>query len=790
MSDDELIHAHKDSWNRRELISRILSRHCHVLDDLGGRTPTYLVSQKQDEDMHEVLKEINQHLSKLGYSARLYPDEPWILQLIPDPTRQWPSTRFVASMWLLSLLTTLLAGEMWMDGARPEGGWFVSNVTLDAFFGYTLPMFSALIIASFVQKRIAAQNGVHLPHLFPIPGPALVWWPFGILGFASLPRSDARLWPDRSSLGISALSAPMVMILLGMSFILIGLNLTPEIVPLISMPLAVELPLLIQLIGLSMEGETALLLKTSWAHPLTRAGMTLTFLGWVSLLPIPTFPGGRILIARMGIPEARSGSTQVMLLLVVLLFAFLFGAFAGWNIWVPIVALTASLLITKGSDPRLPIVLDDFKGLPEVDHRRLGIILFLSFMLALPAQTPFYEDKLWDEEIEWEIEFENLVVKDNWFNQTIVVSNPSLVVQDWEISYLGGLYGNANLSLADCKSGALTSENTCSGTIEPLDKIELDFNFQWEESWNTTSLQLSWLVDNRVISNEVLPNQETYPIGSWQFNGDLDDPKSCISLKTKSKQVNISAETNFAVWDNLNSEGNVTISSENPELCLESLSGDDMSWISEMIFTIDQVPFKASYDAQQMVAISREGILLDERELIFSQSILALNHVGDCLGLGNPSPPLFTDNDTRIWNMSILPVAMNNLEQSNDSILLFASEDSVITDCEILHNPTTYAVRNGPSLIIGTGDAQTQNWIGSVEFVNDSLVIENPGSTDVELNIEFDGNGPQWDISNEIILASGQTTIVSATAPETGQSYSWLELNDGEVILHLVNHEV
>lgn len=790
MSDDELIHAHKDSWNRRELISRILSRHCHVLDDLGGRTPTYLVSQKQDEDMHEVLKEINQHLSKLGYSARLYPDEPWILQLIPDPTRQWPSTRFVASMWLLSLLTTLLAGEMWMDGARPEGGWFVSNVTLDAFFGYTLPMFSALIIASFVQKRIAAQNGVHLPHLFPIPGPALVWWPFGILGFASLPRSDARLWPDRSSLGISALSAPMVMILLGMSFILIGLNLTPEIVPLLSMPLAVELPLLIQLIGLSMEGETALLLKTSWAHPLTRAGMTLTFLGWVSLLPIPTFPGGRILIARMGIPEARSGSTQVMLLLVVLLFAFLFGAFAGWNIWVPIVALTASLLITKGSDPRLPIVLDDFKGLPEVDHRRLGIILFLSFMLALPAQTPFYEDKLWDEEIEWEIEYENLVVKDNWFNQTIVVSNPSLVVQDWEISYLGGLYGNANLSLADCKSGALTSENTCSGTIEPLDKIELDFNFQWEESWNTTSLQLSWLVDNRVISNEVLPNQETYPLGSWQFNGDLDDPKSCISLKTKSKQVNVSAETNFAVWDNLNSEGNVTISSENPQLCLESLSGDDMSWISEMIFTIDQVPFKASFGTQQIVAISREGILLDERELIFSQSILALNHVGDCLGLGNPSPPLFTDNDTRIWNMSILPVAMNNLEQSNDSILLFASEDSVITDCEILHNPTTYAVRNGPSLIIGTGDAQTQNWIGSVEFVNDSLVIENPGSTDVELNIEFDGNGPQWGISNEIILASGQTTIVSATAPVTGQSYSWLELNDGEVILHLVNHEV
>ena len=117
--------------------------------------------------MHDSLVEINQHLSKLGFSARLYPDDPWIVQLIPDPTRQWPSPRFVASMWILSMLTTLLAGEMWMDGVRPDDGWFVSNLTLDAFLGYTLPLFSALIIASFVQKKVAAQKGVHLPHLFP-----------------------------------------------------------------------------------------------------------------------------------------------------------------------------------------------------------------------------------------------------------------------------------------------------------------------------------------------------------------------------------------------------------------------------------------------------------------------------------------------------------------------------------------------------------------------------------------------------------------------------------------------
>ena len=790
MSEEEVIPVHKDSWNSRELLQRVISRHCHVLEDIGGRTPTYLVAEKENEDMHEVLIAINQHLEKLSYSARLYPDDPWILQLIPHPTNQWPSPKFIASMWLLSLLTTLLAGEMWMEGSRPDDGWFFSNVTLDAFVGYTVPLFSALILASFIQKRVASQKGVHLPHLFPIPGPAMIWWPFGILGFASLPRSDARLWPDRSSLGNSALSAPLVMILLGMAFTILGLKLTPDVVPLDSAPLSVELPLLIQLIGLSIEGELAMILKTSWAHPLTRAGMTLTFIGWVSLLPIPTFPGGRILIARMGIPEARSGSTQVMLLMVVLLFAFLFGAFSAWSIWVPVVALCASLLITKGSDPRLPIILDDFKGLPDVDHRRIGVILFLSFMLALPAGIPFYEDEGWDDEIKWSIGEDELKIKDGWFNQTFTVSNPSLIVQEWNIVFIGGLFGSSELVGIDCKSGELELAS-CHGEIDPLETIKLKFSFQWQEDWNSTSMELLWQVEDRIISHNVVPNQSIFPIGSWQFNGDMDDPKSCIELNTVTQtSINVSSPPNFATWSNLDADGNLTISKESSEVCIDALSGDDMSWLKDSEFHINQVPFKADYTAENVVVIPEEGVILDEQELMFSQSILALNHQGDCLQLGTPSPPLAIDNGTRVWNMSIIPIAVNYLEDSNESIRLFADEGSVIADCQNPHSPLLYNVQTGPLLTVGLGENRSQKWLGNVEVINNEIVIENLDSSDVSLNIEFDGNGPQWDVSNDIILVSGQITNVSAIAPETGISYAWLELNDNEVILHLVNHEV
>ena len=791
MSEEEVIAAHKKSWSKRETLHRILSRHCRVLEDIGGRTPTFVVSEKENENMHEVLEEINHHLSKLGFSARLYPDEPWILQLIPDPIRQWPSPRFVVVMWLLSLFSTMFAGEKWLSSGRPDGGWFVSNASLDALIGYTIPLFLVIIVASFTQKAIAARKGVHLPHLFPIPGPAMIWWPFGIIGFASLPRSDARLWPDRSSLGNSAISAPLIMILAGMVLAFVGLHLTPEIVPLSVTPLAVELPLLINLIGLSSEGELMMILKTSWAHPFTRVGMTLTFVGWVSLLPIPTFPGGRVLIARMGIPEARSGSTQVMLLLVVLLFAFLFGAFSQWSIWVLVVALCASLLITKGSDPRLPIVLDDFKGLPESDHRRIGILLFMAFMLALPAQVPFYEDEMWDDELVWSIGEDKLVIEDNWFNQTMIVSNPSLIVQEWVVSFIDDGSNSFNLSEIDCKTGTKTSDSTCEGTVNPLEDLKLKFNFLWLEQWNASSFEMTWEVNDKITKNTVVPDQSVYPVGDWEFNGDLDDPKSCITIKSSNSEPILPSQAPvYSNWDNVNSQGNISIDSNNPEVCLDGISGDDMNWLEYYEFRLDNVSFMAGYSTQNYVSIPDEGVVINNEDLMFSQSILSLELDGDCTGLGMPALPLNSENGSKLWNMSIFPTGINNYSNSNDSITLIVPEGAIISDCESLYYPEIYTVSRGPSLIVGSGDDRTQHWIGSVEFIENVLTIENPSDEDIQLNIEFDGNGPQWNVSNNIILTAGQITNISAIAPESGVSFSWLELNDEEVTLHLVNHEV
>ena len=60
----------------------------------------------------------------------------------------------------------------------------------------------------------------------------------------------------------------------------------------------------------------------------------------------------------------------------------------------------------------------------------------------------------------------------------------------------------------------------------------------------------------------------------------------------------------------------------------------------------------------------------------------------------------------------------------------------------------------------------------------------------LSISVEFDGNGEQWQISNSIEINSNSVANISAIAPSNGISFVWLELDEGDVILHLVNHEV
>ena len=100
MSDEEQIPVHSETWKQRDLIERIISRYVHVLSDTGGFWPTFLVQERDDDDIHETLEEINKHLARLDWVVRLYPDEPWLMQVLPIPTNQFPRKSVPFVMWL------------------------------------------------------------------------------------------------------------------------------------------------------------------------------------------------------------------------------------------------------------------------------------------------------------------------------------------------------------------------------------------------------------------------------------------------------------------------------------------------------------------------------------------------------------------------------------------------------------------------------------------------------------------------------------------------------------------
>ena len=81
-------------------------------------------------------------------------------------------------------------------------------------------------------------------------------------------------------------------------------------------------------------------------------------------------------MARMGVREARSSSTQMLLLFTIVIFGILFQAFSGFSTWTVILVLASVMLLTRGTDPRFPVVLDDAAGLKNEDHRRLGLYSF------------------------------------------------------------------------------------------------------------------------------------------------------------------------------------------------------------------------------------------------------------------------------------------------------------------------------------------------------------------------------------------------------------------------------
>ena len=829
---------HKKAWSQHDLLESILSSYVDVVSRKGGRWPSWGVESHTTE-VHDDLKAVNAHLSRLGWMAKLTRDEQgWAMTVFPRPERQFPRPNSLIVFWFLSFFTLTLAGDVWMSSVRPEGGWFHQSGFLDAVLGYALPVIFLLFIASSIQRKVAQQFGVRSGHLVPVPDVTIalyalglfpsswLFWPFGILLIPTMPRMDARPWPDRASLGYTALSVPVVLGVSGMVLFLLGLNMTPEYLENSTMPLVTDAPLFLSLIATEFISNDALI-RLLWAHPFVHAGGMLMLFAWISLLPIPTFPGGRLMIARMGMLEARSSSTQSLIMVIMLFSAFVFGVFENFSLWFLVFALLLPLLFFFGSDLRIPLILNETTGLSEDDHRRMGMMLLVVFVLLLPASQPVVHETTWDDSMTFEIEGVHPAVLQedgSWHSHNkILVNNPSALEQPYAVNAVFAHQGHDWKMEWNCdgEDQRTIDGEGCGSMLLPGRTAFFWLNLTWNASTSPVISNLTFVVemndDYQTQVVQVRPALEVVPAEQWYDRFSGTQVSRCIELHgslldSSWLEVEVGASSLSTVQTSLvqldGEAGMEANLSEVPkELCLNGL--DPLVFESSMAtlrlnnhtFTPLQPPRRSLVahvpDSGWVIQSGDErgwGALLSEGGML---------QTGEQVCPINPSisTPLRPLEGEWIWDTTIRSSAQLPVVEASQNLTLLLADGTNVSVCNDPFSPyPTYdfTVVEGPELMVTWMNTTTRFWstpwaiAANGTLLNDGmadLTFYNPSNSSVPFRLSREGSfgeewGHNWDGE---ALAPGNTSL-SFTPPSTPLATMWISLESGTVVLHLASY--
>lgn len=828
--------AHKSIWSQQDLLKTILDRSFVVHGSIGGTVlPAWNVSVQADQDVHEQLILLNKHLVKLGWMGKLLIDEPWVVQILPIPERQFPIKALHLMMWGLTTLTLTLAGAYWLDGATPTGGWFTQSTFLDALLGYTLPVLGSLFIASHLQCYIAQKFGVRVGHIVPVPEPSIsLWslgalpksmliWPFGLFLIPTLPRMDARLWPDRKALGWSAVSVPATLVSMGMLFWSVGLWLTPEFIAITSQQNVAYPPLAIELLS-ELALPAGYEQRLVWAHPFVHAGALLTFFGCLSMLPIPTFPGGRLMVARAGHGEARSGSNQIFIFLLLLAFAWMFDAFNGLNIWLLVLSMAVPLLLFMGSDRRTPVVLDEPKGLELSSMKNMGLVALAIVLLALPTQVPFAVDEDWNDEVEYSIESlsQATLLNDTWSAEVVVkVANPSSLSRSWAV--LEDRYDSdleAWQLTWDCEGEDTNSilDGGCGSVLPPSTQSEVTLRLVWIGSGDapialTFGILTSSLNLLSVEDVTVQPDADVFVATPWAFIEDDGEFKRCLELDGIGEHpVNMSLpnaqnafETETRLYWIEGQEGLSASFEDAPErLCVRGLNPVLLQGSVLDVLAIEGVTYHAgSPDLPMKAVVPASGWGITNNSTTGWGFELGAGTVMSATGEGCPlnatlATPLPPAAGEWVWDLEVRDISsIPSLSSGVQNLTLLMADGTTVLVCSEPLSPLprlNFTVEQGPEVILIRSDVTHRMWSSAWMAATNGTLLHpdggafnfyNPANASASVQLEFEGNGPQWTaVSSTTSLQPGDNFFEFQPSNST-LSTMWFEHVEGQIVIHL-----
>ena len=784
-----------ETWGDIELLEVICSRY-FLLGGQGLSELSWEVNGRDGRDPSECLLSLNRHLKSLSMIAVLDEGDPPVMSVGSLPTQPVVMPSWQQSLvWVLAASFTTLSGSLWISSMEPGQQPFDSSILQTAIVFFTLPVIGSILLASyariFVAKAFEVENSHLIPLAFPVFSPE---WPFSLVSAIGQTRSDLHPVPNRRALGMIELTAPAMMFVCGTVLTIIGLGLTPVQPPAYeASPVAVDLNLISEILG-SILVEPHTLLRLQWLHPTGLAGVALSIVGWALLLPIPGFPGDRILHSLLGPADMQDDRNQTSIFISTLGFVLLIFISTEYWPWLLLAAIAAWRRFSPEHMPE-PFVVDEYASLDEIPMRQIATLTIAILLLGYPGLEPSSQIEEWDAGIsteEWPIS----MTFDEEITQLKLPLEPSgiMPVSGWLQIRLEGATDAGWQINSEC----LDERGVCRFddiTQASPGSVEIELSRDSTEPSNLT-FRLVVLIDveNQVSEHSVLfrSADSTSSIDPlWVMVEDTSTPRICVELSvSEGDYVNLSINNPFWSFEN------ETSLAEGPhDLCLRGQVG-----------AIQSLPQR---DEQHLVIgppiiIHREG-QPDEILLMSIEDTLPRMHVsggewvipewfgpeegytiarGESGSVFCPSSNAIADVDTSDnWSRDLADrsaIAISQAGPGNGTLRFSALGWLAVCDDTTLLS--AYQVIEGPDLVTGSGLPNSRLSEGELRIVNRE-------NTTFSLSVDWAGdavNWDNWDVSVPSQIAPNSQALGTISVEETTSAIwaSWISIEDDEITLH------
>ncbi len=805
------LNVHKKRWMQKDLLERIVSRHFNIFESVSSIWPAWTVEPIDDLEMSFALEELNLHLKKLDWMAKIFPEEPYVLKVLPKPRGLFIlGKRQLLFFWSLAFLSAWGMGVEWINSHQNNSSFFDLNTLYRSFLYYAVPLIGALFIANLTQIYLAKRNhmriGNMIPILFPIP---LSIWPFGIIAIPSHPRMDSICWSNTKKMVAVCLSGPAVMLILGTLFLIIGIILSPSsISELSSQPLKINPPLLVELLFSVIPNDYSDSLGLYWIHPIGLAGMALTLIGWINLLPIPTLAGGRILAGLIGLDDMAKVGTQISLMALILVLGISYGFLEGNSLWTFIVIGSFMLLFLHGTDQKLPIILDETKTVDEGFSRNFASIFVIFLLLLLPAKMPIEPIENWDSEME--INFEETYYFDEEGSIHLSISNPSLIEK--EINQKIWLMSPENITF-DISCTQINIIEDCNNLIlKPHSSIDITFKSKNNKIPNQ-SVEVIYFIEYLGLKQynhiNFIPNTLIQTLSPrWEYNNDLISPELCANLSNNGEKIEIQVSNN---WDLIGK----FIESGQQKICVSGEAGFILSENKNISNPSIYYQLNGSNHTIKFLPTQYHHLILapndgwnftnsfPNKSPFLSSNELEISEEKYFLCSNSTAHPLMGNSENILWNATssysrkILPVEINK------TLTIKLPTIGFMINCN-RENPFEshlYSIKEGPMILVnGTkssiawGNMPLWDLAECINCTNDqSNGILNFSLFSLEENItvstRFHGDIIPWNINYDTSLPSNNESNISISwSIEPNNDVflmAWLDFNSNNIEIHL-----